>query len=66
MKLPDLVHVNDIQSHLLYAGVPPERAMKIASEVGTLHQGSRYRIEGSDGDAYLYALGAGYFRTADE
>lgn len=63
---PELVHISEIQSRLLLDGVPVERAMKVTSEVGTLPHGSRYRVERAQGDLYLYAQGAGYYRVAAE
>lgn len=66
MAWPELVHVSEIQSRLLHDGVPVERAMKVTSEVGPLQRGARYRIERAQGDLYLYAQGAGYFRVASE
>jgi hypothetical protein len=64
MEWPELVHVSEIQSRLLHDGMPVERAMKVTSEIGPLRHGDRYRIERAQGDLYLYAQGAGYYRVA--
>lgn len=63
---PDLVHINEIQSRLLHDGVPVERTMKVTSEIAPLQHGARYRIERAQGDLYLYAQGAGWYRVANE
>lgn len=64
---PEIVHCAEIQSRLLNAGMPVERAMKIASEVALLKHGDRYRIELDDASAVvLYGQGLGWSRTAAE
>lgn len=63
---PDYVHCGEVQARLFQAGVPVERAMRIASEVATLKHGDRYRIELESSAIVLYAQGNGWSRVAGE
>lgn len=61
---PEIIHCDEVQSRLIHAEVPVERAMCIDSEVRTLQYGHSYRIELTDGPVVLYAQGGGWFRVA--
>lgn len=63
---PEVVHLSEIQSRLILDAVPVERAMSVTSQLGLLPLGSRYRIERTQGDLYLYSRGNGYFNVADQ
>ena len=67
MNWPEMVHVSEIQTRLIQDGVPVERAMTVASEVGTTPIGNRYKVERSQGDLYFYRTNLpGYFAVAAE
>jgi hypothetical protein len=67
MQWPDIVHVSEIQTRLIHDGVPVDRAMSAASEVGRVMPGGRYRMERAQGDLYFYAtVNPGYFAVASE
>lgn len=63
---PRIVHCAEIQSRLLNAGVPVERAMRVASEVALLKHGDRYRIDLGENAVVLYSQGQGWSITASE
>ena len=67
MEWPETVHVSEIQSRLIQDGVPIERAMAVASEIGTTPVGNRYKVERNQGDLFFYkTIMPGYFAVAAE
>ena len=67
MGWPEMVHASEIQTRLIQDGVPVERAMTVASELGLTPIGNRYKVERSQGDLYFYRTNLpGYFAVATE
>lgn len=62
-----MVHVSELQSRLINDGVPVDRAMSLATEIGAVPVGGRYRLERAAGPLYFYVtVNPGYLAVASE